>query len=236
MSFDRDLELWETGAISVDDLVRSHPGEDVDGLLALHERMLAAAAGPVSLDEDALQGFLKSLPDRARPRRRHRSLLLAVAAVLLTASKAVAVPAVHDGVPAVTHGVGRLLGIGSPPATGPAPSEAPATPPPGDDTTAVQPGGSDGSSDADDHSSGGRDGGSGGEGDQGQDQQSDVGSGGEGDQGSDQQGDGNSGGSGDQGSESSGSSSGSGSDSGGDQGDGSGGDGQSSSSDGGAQQ
>jgi hypothetical protein len=235
MSFERDLERWELGDISDDELVRSHPGEEVVGLLALHERMIGEAAASVSLDEGALQRLLARLPDRARPRRRYRSVLLAVAAVLLTASMAVAVPGVHHGVTAITQGVGRLLGIERPAATVPAPSDVPAAPPP-NDTTGDQLGGSGGSGDADDHPTGGHEG-AGSEGDQGQDQQSDGNSGGSGDQGQDQQSDGNSGGSGDGGSGSSGSSSGGDTASSGDQtGDGSGGDTESSSSGGGGEQ
>lgn len=229
MSFDRDLDRWERRAVSDAELARAHPGEDVGDLLALHERMSTIGGEPVPLDEPALQRFLATLPGRSRPRRRYRSVLLAVAAALLSASMAVAVPGVQHGVSTVTHGVGRLLGITSSPPSPAAPSPASLQTPGRIDHR----GGSGGASD---HTTGGHDGdtdegdGSGGAvatdgGDQGQDQ-----NGG----GSGSEGGGSGGGSADQGDGGSGSTdtssgSGSGTD---EQGDGSGGDTQASSSDG----
>jgi hypothetical protein len=226
MTFERNFERWEAGDMSAEDLARAHPGEGVDELLALHERMSTIAAEPVPLDEAALQRFLAKLPDRARPRRRYRSVLLAAAAVLLMGSMAVAVPGVQRGVTAVTHGVGRFLGITSSPSGQPAPA-APSTTPPGRDPTNDHRGGSGGGSSPSDHPTEGHhgDGGGGDEGD------GNVATDGGGDQGQDQQGDGSSTTEGDQGSGSGDSSSGSGSGTD-EQGDGSGGDSQPSSADG----
>ncbi|MBA3690368.1 MAG: hypothetical protein H0W82_03005, partial [Actinobacteria bacterium] len=206
MSLDRDLVRWESGAVTDEEFLRDHPEADLGGLLSLHERMSAMGTEPVPLDEVALQRFLGALPDRARPRRRGRSLLLAVAAVLLTASMAVAMPGVRHGVTAVTHSVGRLLGIESGSTTTPAPSGT--TPAPSGTTPATLGGGAgdhQGASggatgpndhDAAEHEGGGThgsDGAGSGDGDEtgvgdgtgggGQDQQGDEGSGSGGDQG-----------------------------------------------------
>jgi hypothetical protein len=220
MSIERDLERWEAGAMSADELASAYPSEDVADLMALHERMSTIAADPVRLDEAALQRLLARLPDRARPRRRYRSVLLAAAAVLLMGSMAVAVPGVQHGVTAVTHGVGRLLGITEPPPAHPAPS-VPSTTSPGRDATPDHRGGSDGAADPTDHSSGGH----GADGTDGDEHGGATATEGGGDQGQDQQGDGGSAGQSDEGSGSSQSSGGSGSGTD-EQGDGSGGDSQ----------
>jgi hypothetical protein len=111
---ERDLERWESGAISTDDLLGFHPEEDLRPLLAMHERMQAAGASPVELDELALRRFVRGLPGRGATRRRGRGLLLAVAAVVLSASIAIAVPVVRHGVTSISH----LFGPGSPSPTG----------------------------------------------------------------------------------------------------------------------
>ncbi len=225
MTFERNLERWASGDMSADELSSAHPGEDIEGVMALHERMSTIATDPVQLDEAALQRFLAKLPDRARPRRRYRSVLLAAAAVMLMGSMAVAVPGVQHGVTAVTHGVGRLLGITAPPPAQPAPSvgSVPSTTSPGRATPGHR-GGSGGAAGPSHHSTGGH----GGDGTDGDERGGPATAGGD-DQGQDQQGDAGSAGQDHEGSGSSDSSSGSGSASD-EQGDGSGGDTQTGSS------
>ncbi|MDP9326725.1 MAG: hypothetical protein M3P10_00795 [Actinomycetota bacterium] len=115
MSLDRDLGRWEAGEISPEELKRLHPDTAVETLVALHERLSAIADEGAPDAEAAMERMLRQLPDRARPaqRRSSRVLLLAAAAVLLTASMAVAMPGVRDGVSGLAHGVGRLFGADS---------------------------------------------------------------------------------------------------------------------------
>jgi hypothetical protein len=123
MSLDRDLARWEIGEISPEELERLHPDAAVTALVALHERLSTIAHQGVPDAEAAMERMLQRLPDRAPPQRRgSRVLLLAAAAVLLTASMAVAVPGVRSGVSGLAHGVGRLFGAdpASPPAPVPA--------------------------------------------------------------------------------------------------------------------
>jgi hypothetical protein len=124
MSLDRDLARWEIGEISPDELERLHPDAGVAAMVALHERLSTIAQEGVPDAEAAMERMLQQLPDRARPaqRRSSRVLLLAAAAVLLSASMAVAMPGVRSSVSGLAHGVGRLFGADpvSPPSPPPA--------------------------------------------------------------------------------------------------------------------
>jgi hypothetical protein len=124
MSLDRDLARWEIGEISPEELERLHPDAAVAALVALHERLSTIAHEGVPDAEAAMERMLQQLPDRAQPaqRRSSRVLLLAAAAVLLTASMAVAMPGVRSSVSGLAHGVGRLFGADpvSPPSPEPA--------------------------------------------------------------------------------------------------------------------
>jgi hypothetical protein len=124
MSLDRDLARWEIGEISPEELERLHPDAAVAALVALHERLSTIAHEGVPDAEAAMERMLQQLPDRAQPaqRRSSRVLLLAAAAVLLTASMAVAMPGVRSSVSGLAHGVGRLFGADpvSPPSPAPA--------------------------------------------------------------------------------------------------------------------
>jgi hypothetical protein len=124
MSLDRDLGRWEIGEISPEELERLHPDTAVAALVALHERLSTIANEEVPDTEAAMERMLLRLPDRAGPARRRSSrvLLLTAAAVLLTASMAVAMPGVRSSVTGLAHGVGRLFGADPASPPGPAPA------------------------------------------------------------------------------------------------------------------
>lgn len=112
MSLDLDLARWEAGEITPQELERLHPQASIGALISLHERLSTIADEPVPDTEPAMERMLAQLPERARraPRRGSRVLLLAAAAVLLTASMAVALPGVRSSVTRFAERVGWIFG------------------------------------------------------------------------------------------------------------------------------
>lgn len=112
MSLDLDLARWEAGEITPQELERLHPQASIGALISLHDRLSTIADEPVPDTEPAMERMLAQLPERASraPRRGSRVLLLAAAAVLLTASMAVALPALRSSVTGFAERVGRIFG------------------------------------------------------------------------------------------------------------------------------
>jgi hypothetical protein len=109
---DDDLARWEAGDLSLDDLRRRHPGEDVDALLALHGRLLALAEEPTP---DAAAAWAVAMPTvfgpPAAPRRRRRSRRAVVAASIAAflAVPTVSYAAAPEAVRSVVREVRDLL-------------------------------------------------------------------------------------------------------------------------------
>src|SRR3954469_2655575 len=112
MTLEQDLQRWESGALELPELERAHPDSDVQRLIDLHDQLSAVTKEAAPLDEGSVTRMLSMLPERTptgRVRRPVRAILLGVAAALLTASVALAVPAVREGMSSLPQDVRRLI-------------------------------------------------------------------------------------------------------------------------------
>lgn len=146
---ERDLERFERGELSLDALERAHPGEDVRGLAALSERLLALGAEPTPDPEASWSALRERLPERTdrvvvpfRKRRVVRRATVALVAAVLSTTVAYAAGfgPVRQGVDTLLDGVTKIF------------RDDPALPGPGTPTPGP-------SVSTDDHPSGGGEGG-----------------------------------------------------------------------------
>ncbi len=111
-TLEHDLERWEAGELSSDELRRLHPDAKVVSLVDLYTRLSTLGNQPVGFSEERWESLRDRLPDRPAQRsaaiRRlvTRPLVAAVAAVTMTGAVAYAAsPAVRHGVSHAWHDV-----------------------------------------------------------------------------------------------------------------------------------
>jgi hypothetical protein len=143
-----DLAAWEAGEVSLEEIEARRPGLEVRTLVDLHERLRALTVVATPDPETSWASLSGMLPGRdtqavvaphaargsvemvSPANRRHvrRTLVAAIAAVMLLGSAALAAPgAVRAGVDVVRGAVESLLGSGAEPAM--VPSRVPAVSP-----------------------------------------------------------------------------------------------------------
>jgi hypothetical protein len=108
-----DLSAWEAGELPLAELERTHAGEPILNLVAIHQALSAIAIEPVP---DPAMGWIevRERMDVRRPSssgRVHRVIAGALVAAVLSASAAFAAPrAFHAVVDGIRHGVHSVFG------------------------------------------------------------------------------------------------------------------------------